>query len=228
MPQILVLEDEESIRQMLAFALGRAGFEVTQASNSEDAEHCLYQQLPDMVLVDWMLPGMSGLEFIRRLRRDPLTQKLPVIMLTARSQEDDKILGLESGADDYLSKPFSPRELIARVKALLRRSDVADGEAPLTHGPLRLDPVAHRLDVNGTALQLGPTEYRLLHFFMGHVDRVYSRAQLLDLVWGRNTYIEERTVDVHILRLRKALVPFGCDKLLQTVRGAGYRFVAEV
>ena len=178
---------------------------------------------PDLVLLDWMLPDLSGLELARALRRDQATRDLPIIMLTARAAEDDKVMGLESGADDYLTKPFSARELVARIQALLRRAAGADGEA-LAVGGLKLDPASHRVSAEGAEVTLGPTEYRLLKFFMSQPERVFSRAQVLDRVWGGNVYIEERTVDVHIRRLRKALAPHGCDAYIQTVRGSGYRF----
>ena len=181
---------------------------------------------PDLVLLDWMLPDLSGLEFARSLRREDATRELPIIMLTARAAEDDKVLGLESGADDYLTKPFSARELVARIQALLRRAAGAEGDS-LTVGNLKLDPASHRVSAEGTEVTLGPTEYRLLKFFMSQPERVFSRAQVLDRVWGGNVYIEERTVDVHIRRLRKALEPHGCDAYIQTVRGSGYRFSAQ-
>jgi two-component system, OmpR family, phosphate regulon response regulator PhoB len=220
---VLVVEDERAIREMVVFTLKRAGFTVREAEDAAGARHAIADQRPDMVLLDWMLPDLSGLEFARSLRRDQATRELPIMMLTARAAEDDKVLGLESGADDYLTKPFSARELVARIQALLRRAAGAEGEA-LAVGGLRLDPASHRVSAEGGEVTLGPTEYRLLKFFMSQPDRVFSRAQVLDRVWGGNVYIEERTVDVHIRRLRKALAPHRCDSYIQTVRGSGYRF----
>ena len=221
--RILVVEDERAIREMVVFTLKRAGFAVTEAEDASAARRALVDHSPDLVLLDWMLPDLSGLELARALRRDQATRELPIIMLTARAAEDDKVMGLESGADDYLTKPFSARELVARIQALLRRAAGADGET-LAVGGLRLDPASHRVSVEGAEVTLGPTEYRLLKFFMSQPERVFSRAQVLDRVWGGNVYIEERTVDVHIRRLRKALTPHGCDAYIQTVRGSGYRF----
>ena len=221
--RILVVEDERAIREMVVFTLKRAGFAVSEAEDASAARRALVDHSPDLVLLDWMLPDLSGLELARALRRDQATRELPIIMLTARAAEDDKVMGLESGADDYLTKPFSARELVARIQALLRRAAGADGEA-LAVGGLRLDPASHRVSVEGAEVTLGPTEYRLLKFFMSQPERVFSRAQVLDRVWGGNVYIEERTVDVHIRRLRKALTPHGCDSYIQTVRGSGYRF----
>ncbi len=221
--RILVVEDERAIREMVTFTLKRAGFAVSEAEDASAARRALVDHSPDLVLLDWMLPDLSGLELARALRRDQATKELPIIMLTARAAEDDKVMGLESGADDYLTKPFSARELVARIQALLRRAAGADGEA-LALGGLRLDPASHRVSAEGTEVTLGPTEYRLLKFFMSQPERVFSRAQVLDRVWGGNVYIEERTVDVHIRRLRKALAPHGCDAYIQTVRGSGYRF----
>ena len=221
--RILVVEDERAIREMVVFTLKRAGFAVSEAEDASAARRALVDHSPDLVLLDWMLPDLSGLELARALRRDQATRELPIIMLTARAAEDDKVMGLESGADDYLTKPFSARELVARIQALLRRAAGADGET-LAVGGLRLDPASHRVTVEGAEVTLGPTEYRLLKFFMSQPERVFSRAQVLDRVWGGNVYIEERTVDVHIRRLRKALTPHGCDAYIQTVRGSGYRF----
>jgi two-component system phosphate regulon response regulator PhoB len=221
--RILVVEDERAIREMVVFTLKRAGFAVSEAEDASAARRALVDHSPDLVLLDWMLPDLSGLELARALRRDQATRELPIIMLTARAAEDDKVMGLESGADDYLTKPFSARELVARIQALLRRAAGADGEA-LAVGGLRLDPASHRVSVEGAEVTLGPTEYRLLKFFMSQPERVFSRAQVLDRVWGGNVYIEERTVDVHIRRLRKALTPHGCEAYIQTVRGSGYRF----
>jgi two-component system, OmpR family, phosphate regulon response regulator PhoB len=222
--QILIVEDERPIREMIAFGLRRAGFEIREAEDCRSARAQLADRLPDLVLVDWMLPDTSGLELTRTLKKDEATREVPIIMLTARAEEEDKIRGLEGGADDYITKPFSPRELLARIKAVLRRGGAGDEDAPLRAGKLVLDVVGHRVTAGEAPVALGPTEYRLLKFFMGHADRVYSRSQLLDRVWGANVYLEERTVDVHIRRLRQALEPSGCDRLIQTVRGAGYRF----
>lgn len=222
--RILVVEDEAPIRQMIAFNLSRAGFEVDEAEDSAAARVRIADARPDLVLIDWMLPDSSGLELTRLLRRDEAYQDLPIIMLTARAEEKDKILGLDSGADDYVTKPFSSRELLARVNAHLRRAAHSNNDEPLVAESLQLDHVSHRVTVGGSEISLGPTEFRLLRFFMQHPDRVYSRGQLLDLVWGRNVYVEERTVDVHVRRLRQALEAFAVDKYVQTVRGAGYRF----
>lgn len=222
---VLVVEDEAPIRQMIAFSLTRAGFAVEEAVNCSVARSRIADRRPDLVLVDWMLPDASGIELIRALRRDESSADLPIILLTARSAETDKVTGLDSGADDYITKPFSSRELVARVNALLRRASAGVSEV-LELGELRLDPVTHRVQAGAAKLALGPTEYRLLRFLMEHQERVFSREQLLDRVWGRNTYIEERTVDVHVRRLRQALEPHGADHHLQTVRGAGYRLSA--
>ncbi len=221
--KILVVEDERAIREMLAFNLGRAGYDVRPAGDGREARAAIADGQPDLVLMDWMLPDVSGLELTRQLKRDPQTREIPVIMLTARVEEDDRVAGLDGGADDYIVKPFSQRELLARIRAALRRSTVAEGEV-VTVGQLKLDAASHQVSVDTAEIPLGPTEYRLLDFFMHHPDRVYSRAQLLDRVWGGNVYVEERTVDVHIRRLRKALTPSGYDRLIRTVRGAGYRF----
>lgn len=222
--KILVVEDEPAIREMVLFSLERAGFDVAQAGDAEEALLKLADDMPDLILLDWMLPGHSGLEFTRRIRRDEHTSKIPIIMLTARVEEEAKVLGLESGADDYVTKPFSPRELMARIKALLRRSQPSEAEVPITLGELTIDPAGHRVTAAGEVVEMGPTEFRILQLFMSRPERVFSRAQLLDHVWGHNAYIEERTVDVHILRLRQALSERGCRHYIQTVRGAGYRF----
>ena len=221
--KILVVEDEAAIRDMLVFNLGRAGYEVLGAATAQEARSAIADRHPDVILMDWMLPDISGLELTRQLKREASTREIPVIMVTARGQEDDRVTGLEGGADDYITKPFSPRELQARIKALLRRTAPAD-DAILQVGELKLDSASHRVTIAGDEIVLGPTEYRLLNFFIQHPERVYSRAQILDRVWGGNVYVEERTVDVHIRRLRKALARHGYDKLIQTVRGAGYRF----
>lgn len=221
---ILVVEDEPAIQELIACNLELAGHRALRAENAEQALDMLRSELPDLVVLDWMLPGMSGIDFARRLRAERRTHDVPMIMLTARADEQDKLLGLDTGADDYLTKPFSPRELNARVKAVLRRrAPQATDEAVEIDG-LRLDPGARRVTVAGSTVALGPTEFRLLHFFMTHTDRVYGRGQLLDQVWGDHVFVEERTVDVHIRRLRKALEPTGHDRLIETVRSAGYRF----
>lgn len=221
---VLIVEDEPAIREMVSFALARAGFEVDEAVDGGEAQERIASRLPDMILLDWVLPGTSGIDLARRLKRDEYTRDVPIIMLTARGEEDDRVGGLEAGVDDYVTKPFSPRELVARIKAVMRRTVPENEDKPLEVDGLTLDPGSHRASVDGNALEMGPTEFRLLQFFMTHPERVYSRSQLLDRVWGRNTYVEERTVDVHILRLRKALGPSGYDRYVQTVRGAGYRF----
>lgn len=221
--RILVVEDERAIREMVCFNLGRAGYEARPVGDAREARAAMADQRPDLVLMDWMLPDVSGLEFTRQLKRDPVTKEIPVIMLTARAEEDDRVAGLDGGADDYIVKPFAPRELLARIRAALRRTEVSEGEV-VSAGTLKLDSASHQVTAAGAEVALGPTEYRLLEFFMRHPDRVYSRTQLLDRVWGGNVYVEERTVDVHIRRLRKALTPGGQDGLIRTVRGAGYRF----
>ena len=224
--KILIIEDEAEIREMLRFALERADYQVEEAETAEAAIEKLQGLLPDLLLVDWMLPGMSGIDLIKRLRKDELTANLPAIMLTARGEETDKLKGFDSGVDDFVTKPFSPKELTARIKALLRRNGSMDSEV-LTTGIISLDLGQHQLIIDEVTVDIGPTEYRLLEFFMKKSDRVYTREQLLDRVWGRNVYVEERTVVVHILRLRKLLTPFGLDGWVQTVRGAGYRFKPE-
>ena len=223
---VLIVEDEPAIRDMVAFALTRAGFQVDEAVDGAEAQDRLATRLPDMILLDWMLPGISGIELARRFKRDEYTRDVPIIMLTARGEEDDKVGGLDAGVDDYVTKPFSPRELVARIKAVIRRVSPEDGDKPIQVDGLSLDPGSHRVTVDGQSLEMGPTEYRLLHFFMTHPERVYSRSQLLDQVWGANVYVEERTVDVLIRRLRKALQTEALDYsgLVQTVRGTGYRF----
>lgn len=221
---VLVVEDEAAIRQMLSFALGNGGYDVVEARDVEAAQDFLRGSNPDLILLDWMLPGLSGLEFTRRLKRDPRTNAIPIIILTAKGDENDKIRGLDSGADDFVTKPFSTRELLARVRALIRRTQARGTGEILEAGPLMIDDQANRAQANGKSLDLSPTEYRLLHFFMSHPERVHSRSQLLDSVWGATVYIEERTVDVHIRRLRKLLEPHQCDGFIQTVRSVGYRF----
>jgi len=224
---VLLVEDEQAIREMVAMALERAGFRVRHAESAEDAEAAIKLSQPDLILLDWMLPGQSGIDYARRLKRDRATRDLPIIMLTARGEEGDRIRGLDAGADDYVPKPFSPRELVSRVKAVLRRVQPTTGEQAVEIRGLRLDPVSHRVLADDQPVAMGPTEFRLLHFFMTHTERVFNRTQLLDNVWGANVYVEERTVDVHVRRLRKALAPSGHDELVQTIRGAGYRFAAE-
>lgn len=221
--KILIVEDEQPIREMVAFHLARAGYTVLEAPDCKTARVILANERPDLALIDWMLPDMSGLELTRLLKRDEEFDELSVIMLTARAEERDKVSGLDGGADDYVTKPFSPRELIARIQAVLRRTQVA-GDDLQNAGVLELDAAGHRVSASGQAVKLGPTEFRLLEFLMTHPDRVYSRGQLLDRVWGANVYVEERTVDVHVRRLRKALSETIADQYIQTVRGAGYRF----
>jgi two-component system phosphate regulon response regulator PhoB len=221
---ILTVEDERPIREMVRLSLEKAGFDVLEAENGEQAMVTIADHRPDLVLVDWMLPGMSGIDLARRLKQDDATSELPIIMVSARGEEEDKVRGLEIGADDYVAKPFSPRELIARIKAVLRRTEPGGGDKLLHSRGLTLDASSHRVTANDKILQMGPTEFKLLRFLMSHPERVYSRAQLLDNVWGANVYVEERTVDVHIRRLRKALTPTGHENLIQTVRGSGYRF----
>jgi len=220
---ILVVEDERPIREMIAFNLGRAGYAVQQAPDGRAARAAIADHFPDLVLMDWMLPDISGLELTRQLKRDQQTREIPVIIVTARAEEDDRVTGLDGGADDYIVKPFSARELLARIRAALRRGGHGEDEV-VKAGELALDAASHQVSVGTAEISLGPTEYRLLEFFMRHPDRVYSRTQLLDRVWGGNVYVEERTVDVHIRRLRKALAPHGYDRFIRTVRGAGYRF----
>ncbi len=220
---VLVVEDEPAIQELIAFNLKQAGHIALTASSAEHAEHMISETLPDLILLDWMLPGMSGIEFARKLKGSAYTKSIPLIMLTARGEEQDKVKGLETGADDYVTKPFSPRELSARIKAVLRRRAPQMTDDQVEVAGLALDPTTHRVTGNGATVDLGPTEFRLLHFLMTHPERVHSRTQLLDSVWGNQVYVEERTVDVHIRRLRRALEPTQHDSLVQTVRGAGYR-----
>ena len=220
--RILVVEDEPAIAELIAVNLEHAGHSALRAASVPEAEAHLRTKLPDVVLLDWMLPGESGLAFARRLRADQRTKALPIILLTARAAEPDKVAGLEAGADDYLTKPFSTKELLARIKAVLRRRAPQRSDEPVEVAGLRLDPAAHRVSAGARALELGPTEFRLLHFLITHPDRIYSRAQLLDAVWGDHAFLEERTVDVHIRRLRQALAPSRHDRLIETVRGTGY------
>ncbi len=220
---ILIVEDEPAIQELIALNLEHAGHHVLRARDAEEAAGLVRQALPDVVLLDWMLPGQSGVQFARALRADERTRQIPIIMLTARSEELDKVAGLDSGADDYMTKPFSPRELLARIKAVLRRRAPQRTDEPIDIGGLRLDPATHRVFAGGAPVDLGPTEFRLLHFFMTHPERVHSRSQLLDQVWGDHVFVEERTVDVHIRRLRMALEASGHDRLIETIRGSGYR-----
>lgn len=222
--RILIVDDEAAIREMISMALDLAGFDTIEAEDALQAHHKIVDERPNLVLLDWMLPSMTGIELCRRLKRDETLSEIPVIMLTARGDEDHKIQGLDSGADDYITKPFSTRELVSRIKAVLRRSSALSAEKVIEAEGLKLDPVSHRVTANENPIEMGPTEYRLLAFFMSHQERAYSRAQMLDQVWGGNVYVEDRTIDVHIRRLRKALEPFGYDKFIQTVRGTGYRF----
>lgn len=226
--RILIVDDEASIRDMLSLALEAAGFNVLQAENAQLGHAAIIDHQPDLVLLDWMMPGTTGLELLRRLKRDELTAQIPIIMLTAKAEEDHKIAGLDAGADDYIPKPFSPRELVSRVNAVLRRIDRDALKEPISIGDLVFDPLSHRVSIAGETINLAPTEYRLLQFFLTHQERVYSRGQLLDYVWGGNVYLDERTVDVHIRRLRKAISVAGHENYVQTVRGAGYRFSAQV
>ena len=222
--KILIVEDEPAIQELLAFNVMQAGFQALRAEDAESMWQQVHSNIPDLILLDWMLPGTSGVVLAKQLRADARTKAIPIIMLTARGEERDKILGLESGADDYITKPFSPRELMARIRAVLRRHMTALPDETVAIGGLELSSVTHRVTAKGAGVELGPTEFRLLHFFMTHAERVYSRAQLLDQVWGTQAFVEERTVDVHIRRLRAALEPVEMDRLIQTVRGSGYRF----
>jgi len=221
--KILIVEDEPAIQELLTFNVMQAGFQPLRADDGESMWEQIRSEMPDLILMDWMLPNSSGVVLAKQLRSDSRTRDIPIIMLTARGEERDKILGLESGADDYITKPFSPRELMARIRAVLRRHAPQMPDEVVSVGGLELSPVSHRVTGNGTTIDLGPTEFRLLHFFMTHVDRVYTRSQLLDQVWGTQVFVEERTVDVHIRRLRAAMEPLGLSRLIQTVRGSGYR-----
>ncbi len=225
---ILLVEDEPAIQELIAVNLTRAGHNVVRVADAESAQRLVREALPDLIVLDWMLPGMSGVELARRLRADERTRATPIIMLTARGEEADKVTGLETGADDYITKPFSPRELVARIKAVLRRRAPQVTDDPVELGGLCIDPGAHRVQAGDQGLSLGPTEFRLLHFLMTHPERVHSRTQLLDQVWGDHVFVEERTVDVHIRRLRSALEASGHDNLIQTVRGSGYRFSTRI
>jgi two-component system, OmpR family, phosphate regulon response regulator PhoB len=225
--KILIVDDEPAIRQMVSLALSQANYDCLEAADTAEAQTKILADKPDLILLDWMLPKVSGMDYARQLRREKLTEDIPVIMLTARTEEEDKVKGLDSGVDDYITKPFSTRELLARIRALLRRTSPHAAEVSVETGGLSLDPVTHRVTAAGQTLSLGPTEFRLLHFFMTHPERVHSRERLLNGVWGNNVYVEERTVDVHIRRLRKILTPTGHEGLIQTVRGTGYRFSAQ-
>lgn len=230
--RILIVDDEPAIRDMVAFALRKGEYEPIHAGDAREAQTAIADLSPDLILLDWMLPGTSGLDLARRWRKDGMTRDIPIIMLTARGEENDRVSGLEAGVDDYVVKPFSARELLARIRAVMRRTREDDEEGNVAVGGLRIDGAAHRVFAQNGDVQspvsIGPTEYRLLHFFMTHPERVYTRSQLLDHVWGGNVYVEERTVDVHIRRLRKTLEPFGLEHMVQTVRGAGYRFSAAI
>lgn len=225
---ILVVDDETSIREMLVISLESAGYNVLQAENAKTAHSLVLDKHPDLILLDWMMPVTTGLELLRRLKRDEMTDHIPVIMLTAKAEESSKISGLDSGADDYIAKPFSPRELLSRVKAILRRVSREELKDTIVVGDLEFDPLEHRISIAGKLINLAPTEFRLLQFFLTHQERVYSRDQILDYVWGKNVYLDERTVDVHIRRLRKAISVAGHDEYVQTVRGAGYRFSTQL
>ena len=228
MSRILIVEDEPAIAELVAINLRHAGFEVTLAGDADQAQQAIDRVLPDLVVLDWMLPGQSGLSLAKRWRGDARTRELPIIMLTARSEEADKLSGLDVGADDYLTKPFSTKELLARIRAVLRRRAPEALDAAVEVAGLRLDPATRRVTRGDKEVKIGPTEFRLLHFFMTHTERVHSRAQLLDRVWGDHVFIEERTVDVHVKRLREALAPVQCASLIETVRGAGYRLTQTV
>lgn len=221
---ILVVEDDAAIRELLSINLQAAGHQTKLANSAEAAELLIKENLPDLILLDWMLPGLSGPQFANRLRENKRTAEVPIIMLTARTDEQDRITGLDIGADDYMVKPFSPRELVARINAVLRRRQPQLTDATVSANGLVLDPTTHRVTIHNEAVSIGPTEFRLLHFFMTHPERVHSRTQLLDKVWGDHVFVEERTVDVHIRRLRSILEASGHDTLIQTVRGSGYRF----
>ena len=222
--RILLVDDEPAIRQMIGYTLSEAGFSYVEAADTDQAEAELVREAPDLILLDWMLPGQSGIDFARRLRRDAVTRDIPIIMVTARGEQEDKVRALKLAADDYVTKPFAPGELVARIEAVLRRARPEATEALVRVGGLILDPKSHRVFATDQVLELGRTEFRLLHLFMTHPDRVYSRDQLLDLVWGRNLHVGERTVDMHVSQLRKAFEPHGHDAMIQTVRGIGYRF----
>ncbi len=222
--KILLVEDEAPIREMLGYALMKEGYTFREAADVEEARPLITDDRPDLLLLDWMLPGMNGVDYARRIRNNPDTSDIPIIMLTARGEEGDKVRGLDTGADDYITKPFSTKELLARIRAVMRRTKDTDAEGIITVEGLALDPDTFRVTVDGKVVEISPTEFRLLHFFISHPERVYTRGQLLDQVWGQNVYVEERTVDVHIRRLRKTLEPYQYSHLVQTVRSVGYRF----
>ena len=222
--KILLVEDEAPIREMLGYALMKEGYTFREAADVEEARPLINDDRPDLLLLDWMLPGMNGVDYARRIRNNPDTSDIPIIMLTARGEEGDKVRGLDTGADDYITKPFSTKELLARIRAVMRRTKDTDAEGIITVEGLALDPDTFRVTVDGKVVEISPTEFRLLHFFISHPERVYTRGQLLDQVWGQNVYVEERTVDVHIRRLRKTLEPYQYSHLIQTVRSVGYRF----
>lgn len=222
--KILIIEDEAAIREMLGYTLMKEGYSFEEAADVDEARSQISRQKPDLILLDWMLPGMSGIDYARKIRSDPETRDIPIIMLTARTDEMDKVRGLDTGADDYITKPFSTRELLARIRAALRRTSSEETAGIIEAGRLTLDPATYRVTADDVDINISPTEFKLLYFFITHPERVYSRTQLLDQVWGQNVFIEERTVDVHIRRLRKILAPSGCDNMIQTVRSVGYRF----
>lgn len=222
--KILIVEDESAIREMLGYTLMKNAYAFEEAADVEQAEEIISRHKPDLILLDWMLPGISGVDYARRLRNNPATKSIPIIMLTAKSEETDKVRALDTGADDYITKPFSTKELLARIRAVLRRSDQDKAQGLIKVEGLTLDPETYRVTANEETIEISPTEFRLLQFFITHPERVYSRAQLLDQVWGQNVYVEERTVDVHIRRLRQTLAPYNYDKFIQTVRSVGYRF----
>ena len=224
MATILIVDDEPDIREVMRFALEGSGFRVLEAGHADEARKLMQAEDPDLLLLDWMLPGRSGLELALQLKQNPKTRATPIIMVSARGEEEDRIRGLETGADDYIAKPFSPREMVARVNAVLRRSKPEGPSDQIEIGGLRIDSISHRVTANGQRLEVAPTEFRLLHYLMSHAERAFTRSQLLDQVWGEQIYVEERTVDVHVRRLRKSLEDTGHDRLLQTVRGIGYRF----
>ncbi len=224
MATVLVVDDEPNIREVIRFALEGSAFRVLEAGHADEARRLIQSGEPDLILLDWMLPGRSGLELAQQLKQNSKTKTIPIIRVSARGEEEDRVRGLETGADDYIAKPFSPREMVARVNAVLRRSKPDEPADQIEIGGLRIDNLSHRVSVNGQRIEVAPTEYRLLHFLMSHAERAFSRSQLLDQVWGEQVYVEERTVDVHVRRLRKTLETTGHDHLLQTVRGVGYRF----
>ena len=226
--RVLLVEDEAPIREMIKFILEQSGYEALEAEDYDIALEMVKEPYPELILLDWMLPGGSGVQLAKKLKQHEHTRDIPIIMLTARGEEEDKVRGLDAGADDYVTKPFSPKELVARIKAVIRRTNPTSSEEPIVINGLKLDPTSHRVMANDEAVDMGPTEFKLLHFFMTHTERVYSREQLLNNVWGTNVYVEDRTVDVHIRRLRKAITGQGHENMIQTVRGAGYRFSTKI